>query len=837
MRKNILIICICSVVISVYSSGLPGGLMFNSSAQAVSKRSSLSIFENRPELFTNSFDVSFDFSIWDMNQFGFVMRVINEKNQEVDLAFVNFRGEDDLYLDFHSPITHKSVEIPLEKTYVLEKKWMSVKIYFDLKNDVAEVYFKDSVYRCETIGLSNPSRLKFVYGLWGLNLDVPQMIIRNIKIAKEGETKFKFPLNQSEGVDVADDKGRKYGTAKNPNWMINYHHYWKEKAVFPSDSASGITYDHKNERILFLNRNALSAFSLHKNIKEDYLTGVMPPRLYTGDMVTTADGRIIIYGQSKRSEDMPRMAIVDLENNAIEYKKSELDIELTNYSCFMSGNGNEMYLFGGYVNHFYTNAFRCYNFTDQSWRKEDFSGDVIVPRYRAAIGKGQTPSQLYIMGGYGNESGKQEHGGRQLHDLYEVDLEQKQVRKLWDIQKSDYGFVPFSNLILSNDKSHLYVLGNPFQESNEIVQLYQFSLEDGSFEIVSDTIHIQPIESTTMINLFYSELLQEFYAVVREHSGNDRSEIRIYSLMAPPVGADMLKEYSSKRSFLIRYILIFTFILLMGVLFVLFRNKKKNILRTQRSKRNQIAIEGKAPDKNAIFVFGDFQVLDKAGKDISYRFSAKLRSMFALILFHSTRNQKGVSTEKLTLDLWPDRDINTSKNTRGVTINRLRTILEDLEGINLTFKNSKWIFEISEPFYCDLIAYFSECPKSIDNDELVAKMPYIYPILKKGALFPGIQEVWIDEFKREHEERLEQMLRIYISMLYHRKYYAEVVTYSDLMLMIDPTNEEIVELSITSLQKMNKGKMALSVYKHFVANYISSMGNKPAIKKPEDDDM
>ena len=67
--------------------------------------------------------------------------------------------------------------------------------------------------------------------------------------------------------------------------------------------------------------------------------------------------------------------------------------------------------------------------------------------------------------------------------------------------------------------------------------------------------------------------------------------------------------------------------------------------------------------KNAVFVFGDFTVFDKNGKDISYRFSPKLRSLFALILFHSIENE-GISTDMLTAELWSNKDTNSAKNIR-----------------------------------------------------------------------------------------------------------------------------------------------------------------------------
>lgn len=837
MKRNLLIICLCLVnIFQSNSLGSVNGLLFNSSAQPISKRSSLSFFEHRLEPFKNQFDISFDVSIWDMKHFGFVLRVINEANQEVDLAFVNFGGEDDLYLDFHSPITHRSVEIPFDKKNIFEKKWMSVKISFNLKDNFAEVNFKDSVYRCEKIGLKNPSRLKFVYGLWGLNLDVPYMAIRNIRIFKEEKLKYNIPLNQSDGLDVTDDKGRKLGLAKNPDWIINHHHYWEKKAVFSSDVASGIAYDEQNQRILFVDGKYLWSYDPRDNKKEIISKIKLPEYLLSGYLIAASDGRMLFYHTDTiASTEVFSMAVSNVESDSVDYYSGVLGKKLSHHNSFFSKSNQELYVFGGQGNHQFSNAFYRYELNNSVWNKVEFKGDKIIPRYRAAIGKGVNPESVLVMGGYGNETGKQEHGGKQLYDLYEVDLKQKQIKKIWDIRKHESGFVPCSDLILNNDKTHFYTLCNFFQESGEFIQLCKFSLEDGSYEVVSDTIRIRPFEEKTTINLFYSELMDEFYATVRELVQGDNLELRVYSLKAPPVSLKMLSDLSTVNKFTLGNIVLIVvlFILITGGV-LLFIRKRVITKRDNLDFTDNLINENKiTPDKNAVYVFGEFQVFDRTGKDISYRFSTKLRSLFALILFYSTPQSKGISTEKLTLDLWPERDMNSSKNTRGVTINRLRAVLEDIDGIELAFKNSKWVFEMSEPFYCDLTEYFSLLPISFDNEELLEKMPALYSILTRGLLFPGVQEVWIDVFKREQEEVLEKLLRMYITLLYDRKRFAQVVAYADLILQIDPTNEDVVNLSILSLQKMKKGKKALMVYKHFVANYLVSMGSKPKVKTPE----
>ena len=108
------------------------GLLFSSSAERINDRTSLILFDNKLLKLNDSVRIDFELSIWDIKQFGYILRVINESKQEINFAFVNFYGEDKMYLDFHSPITHKSVQIPITKQDIEEKRWLPISIKFNL---------------------------------------------------------------------------------------------------------------------------------------------------------------------------------------------------------------------------------------------------------------------------------------------------------------------------------------------------------------------------------------------------------------------------------------------------------------------------------------------------------------------------------------------------------------------------------------------------------------------------------------------------------------------------------------------------------------------------------
>lgn len=101
---------------------------------------------------------------------------------------------------------------------------------------------------------------------------------------------------------------------------------------------------------------------------------------------------------------------------------------------------------------------------------------------------------------------------------------------------------------------------------------------------------------------------------------------------------------------------------------------KKNI-KSLASEGEEISIPVKPnieiKDKaNAIYLFGEFTVYDKNGRDITYMFSARLKQAFLLILEHSLKD--GISSQQFSEALWPDRSEFNVKNLRNVTLNHLR---------------------------------------------------------------------------------------------------------------------------------------------------------------------
>ncbi|MDR1437281.1 MAG: hypothetical protein LBI65_04090 [Candidatus Symbiothrix sp.] len=835
-RLYIILIC-CISPFPAYPEGLPGGLLFTSSAEKVDKRTSLVFFGDKPEEFENSFTVGFDLSIWDANQFGHIFRVINRQKQEVEFVFVNFYGIDKMYLDFHSPITHKSVQIPISKENIDKKETLHLDISFDLKKDRVSIALKDSVYTCSPVGLKNPSFLRFAFGLYGLNLDVPQMLIGNLYIRENKGKSFFFPLSESKGNFAYGRTGKAKAAVKNPAWIIDKHFYWQARPKFNIRNKTSLTYDEANNRILFINGDTVLCYYPRYDKTESYRSAPLFPGLKIDDAIYNPySGRCYIVGDT-----LPEQVLTArLGNLAFAYLNPSDERNTLHHSSFLSSTGG-LYRFGGSGNHLYSNKISRYNNEKQQWEFVDFSGDNMTPRFYAAVGEGVHPDEKLIFGGFGNETGKQEHGGHNLYDLHLLNLRKKTITKLWNIPETPkVEFIPGNNLILSEDKKYFYALCYAHHIPNTTGYLYRFNLQNGSYEIMSDSIKFISEDMNTSVNLFYNRQMNEFYAVIREFSDRDETLAQVYSLLSPPITKSQLENSIPLREWnwksapaipLAAIVLLFAAGLL--VRFLYRKGRKQGEEKTDPSvlpPENEY--DGKGQKQSAVYIFGDFTVYDRKGMDISYRFSMKLRALFSLVLLY-TNNETGISTEKLTSKMWPDKDANGAKNIRGVTINRLRNILEDIGGISLVHQNSQWFFTFESPFYCDYLEYSGILHRLYTGSESYpALLEQLVAIVRNGTFLLSVHDAGIDDSKSKEEEKLTQLLKDYLVYLYREKQYQKIIFISATFFAIEPLNEEVLNICIKSCNKLGKKDEAKAFLKNYKRNYkmLTGEGYRGGIK-------
>ena len=119
--------------------------------------------------------------------------------------------------------------------------------------------------------------------------------------------------------------------------------------------------------------------------------------------------------------------------------------------------------------------------------------------------------------------------------------------------------------------------------------------------------------------------------------GNNEIQALYNSEFIPEV--EKVKAVKPKWDYL--YLLFLPFILFL----LAFYKRKKS---TQTPDSTKI----KKAEKNALNLFGDFQLLNSNGEDVSEAFTPKIKELFLLIVLFTLKTKKGIKTEKLTNEIW-----------------------------------------------------------------------------------------------------------------------------------------------------------------------------------------
>ena len=503
--------------------------------------------------------------------------------------------------------------------------------------------------------------------------------------------------------------------------------------------------------------------------------------------------------------------------------------QMHHHNTFYNAVQDSIYLFGGYGSFKYYNSFYKYNGKNDQWEQVYFKGDKINPRFFSATGRADNKDEIFLFGGYGNESGNQIIGGKQFYDLYRINLKDHTIKKCWNIKPKET-FVPANNLILSANGKYFYVLCYPHENARTNLHLYKFSVEDGSYEIVSAPINVTSEKIETDINLYYDNKTDNFYCSVQEFTNPQNSSIRVYSLAAPPVSAKRyLQTTTSKKTppaiFLYVLMLSVALLILFFLLFLL-KGKNKTVPQTTEEiiENDGKPIASHHPDivqNNAVYLLGEFLVFDKSGRNITYLFSPKIKQLFLLILLHS-KNSKGISSKKISVTLWPDKEVTKTKNIRGVTFNHLRNAIANLEGIHLVFTNDNFLFTIENNFFCDYFLICNEVENIMTGDS--KQVDKYDNLIARGPLLAEMNEQWLDNIKQSYDERLIEVLLPKLEKLYKEKNFKQLLELSKIILNIDPFNDTAFKYELKVSRILKGIEYSKKIYDQFSQEYFKSLG-------------
>jgi two-component SAPR family response regulator len=240
--------------------------------------------------------------------------------------------------------------------------------------------------------------------------------------------------------------------------------------------------------------------------------------------------------------------------------------------------------------------------------------------------------------------------------------------------------------------------------------------------------------------------------------------------------------------------------------------------------RNIETSNNQKPQRNYIQLFGDFKVLDKEGKDITSLFTPKLKQLFMIILCYSQRNKNGISTKELTDILWMGHSSQSAKNSRGVTMRKLRLLLESLDSVQIQFHVDRWSMVFGGEVYCDYV----ECVNLLKREKVHDNHFNLrfYHIIQEGELFKGESYDWLDDFKGFIGNNIVDILLKFINELNLQNDTELILSLAERILESDPVNDQALSYKLKALIRLNNYNLAKFTFDRFGGLYEEMYGEK-----------
>lgn len=829
-----LLIFIFSISVKIVNAQMYG-LEFQGYDFTLDKRTELDLTPDNLFKFQDEFEISFYYKPIKKKQnikvglFGYIFRIVGNNNENIDLLSAPTPQVGlNLVLGKSDKIT------PIKYSFESNSEWTNIRIKFLLKEDKLVFYTLDTSYVEQNIGFEKGESFKIIFGANDYkqfkSSDVPSMAIKDIMIYENNKIKHHWPLDEWDGFTAKDRIKGKNAKVINPSWLALIHQYWQK--IYEEDFKGVIAEaaDIEKGNIFMVGKDQLTVYSAQNNSVNRIKYKIEPlffDKNYRA-IFNTTDKNIYCY-------IIDELPFYSLNTNTGEWNDTGTPVafqtKYRHHNSFYRLTDNSIYTFGGYGSHRYNNEIYKFDLSSSIRKKIPANNSVFQPRYLS--GSGELNDTIYILGGYGSESGNQLINPHSYFNLIAYSFQTGKLFEKFQIPVLFDDMVVGNGMWINSKTREYYALIFSKVKFENQLQLIKGSVDTPEVEMVGDKIPFKFFDARTFVNLYYMPLKDKLYAYI-SFTTDSTTKVTIYSLNNPPNKSltDTLTQNEKKWSILFD---IAPILLVTIILFFIIKNRKKlrialknkafsdffkdtNIQKSQ----NQIESVKNGNHYNLIF-FGGFQVFNKNSKDITNKFSPILKELFLLILLNTFKNDKGISSEKIIEILWSDKSETSARNNRSVYISKLKGLIKEIGNCDITKETGYWKINFSDTeVKCDYLEFLkiTSSRKNL-NKQMVNRL---IEITQKGAFLFNLQHDWLDEFKGIVSDRIIDTLVEFGQSVDVKTDADFIIHLADSIFTFDVVNEEAMILKCKAQYCEGKHSLAKATYEKFSKEYFTMYG-------------
>lgn len=809
---------------------LKRGLYFHAFEVDKDQRTCLDLTPQNPLVFRQGFSAEFGLSLRTYIQtFGYVFRIICNDTLNVDFL-ANITSET---TNFSVVIRNRTL-IQYKKSEIgaaIENNWINVQFEFDPVNNRISLSLngikKEALYALENLTRFNVYFGGNMHGIFSTT-DITPMTVKDIRFYDEKKKLVRnWELNNHSSDVVYDECSFARATVKNPAWEIDRHAKWeRRKTMTFAELNCQIAFDRSDDRFYVADGKRIISYNMNRQ-KADTI------EIAAGSTFNIDRSNQIVYDPNSHELlsydfDSKRTAAFNFDTRRWNnFNDSIIISRYSHHSRLFIAEDSMLVTFAGYGFHRYNSMLYKCRIINNKWEIADLSKSV-APRYLGAMGRLEDRELLYF-GGFGNESGLQEEFPRNYYDLYSINMDNFEVKNIWELSGPNEHFTNSNSLIIDKDNRKFYALAYPNKRYASVIKLHEYMLDHPGYNIVGDSVPYYFNDIESYCDLFQSSDNSELYAVTLNTRGNS-SEINIYSIAFPPLCLNEITQYPPSRT---NHILLL-FVLSTGVagffIFCLYR-KRMNHQTSAVSCNEPICNNEEAPvvydhlpektKPSSINLLGNFRIVDGNSNEITKNLTPTTTQLLLLLLLSTIKNGKGITSQELRRILWFDKDDDSARNNRNVYVNKLRAILKPFAEIRVVNYKGYWTIQFEKTVFCDYERTLA-LMNTLQAGEQFSKrlIAELADLALKGALLPYVQQTeWLESYQSDYTNYLIESLMKYSKHDEVKTDLLLLLKIADAILLHDNIDEDAIRLKCYALFRSGRKNQALQSFNKFTADY------------------
>lgn len=772
-----------------------------------------------------SLSLDFKFSIYShRSRFGYLAKLIFNNKTTLNVVVNNTKpGKQSLtVVSEGSLITDEPILCNENEAF----EWNDVSININPQDSSIRVNINGSLTECK-LPIAEQSDVRIIFGASNLEGfvvgDVPSIIIRDLELKCGKIHKLWRLQNHTDNVTLDEIKSARL-VVQNPIWESDLHSSWILEREITRSSRIFPVYNGTN-KIHVVGSGGVWDYNLElgRGVWRKFNTPISLGNSSNQFVFDEKSQRIRYFDSTSPGEFHSVLNNKTLEWEPVINRLSEASYQQSN--LFISPINNELLQLFGY-------GFFRYKSTMFSTSMQGVTTSVeidgIAPRYLASTAV--VDDWCYVYGGIGNESGRQELGSYNLHDLHRIELNSGKAEKIWSIDKNIAEEVACQNMVIMPDNPDYGV--SLFYDPSILatgLNLKAINLKEPEIvDLLHDPIPYNFVDIESHAQLIYVKSLSKLFAITVEKRGSEEYKMRIYSIAYPVIDVKRAEDSSSGAGMIV----IIAIIIFISGGFVYYLKRKRR--RVQRHAMpyvaNHVDMGVDAPDRDinivprvrrtGVYLLDGFTIIDSEQIDITGEFAPLMKQLLSLIILYTQKNGKGVSNTVLKDVLWFDKSDSSARNNRSVTISKIRQSLQKVGGYQILFNNSYWRIEYTEGDFCDY-AYACQTIDGIDGIEMGSRVDRLSEVAQMGDLLPNQMFDFFDGFKAEYASSVIDAMNRLLKSCDDQNY---KITLANLILRFDKVDESATREKCLALIALGKNGLAKTTFDNFTREYATLFG-------------